>query len=81
MIFIGLFTVSTVLTFLKTSYTNLLSILSFPPVEMNILKALPVQGYHLAILAGLPLILTWVMIIMSKRYFISETADEFNQKS
>jgi predicted aconitase with swiveling domain len=34
-----------------------------------------------AILAGLPLILTWVMIIMSKRYFISETADEFNQKS
>ena len=80
MIFIGLFTVSTVLTFLKPA-PNLLSILSFPPVEMNILKALPVQGYHLAILAGLPLILTWVMIIMSKRYFISETADEFNQKS
>lgn len=71
-IFIGLITVSTVVTFLKTDYTNILSILSFPPVEMSILKALPIQGYHLAILAGVPLFLTWVMAILSKRYYMNE---------
>lgn len=43
-IFLGLFTVSTVVTFLKTSYTHMLSILSFPPVEMSMLKALPLEG-------------------------------------
>jgi hypothetical protein len=71
-IFIGLFTVSTVVTFLKTNYTNILSILSFPPAETSILKALPIQGYHLAILAGVPLFLTWVMAILSKRYYMNE---------
>lgn len=67
--FLGLFAISTVVTLLKTNYTDLLSILSFPPVEMNILKALPVQGYHLAILAGIPLFLTLMMAILSKRYY------------
>ena len=69
MFFLGLFAISTVVTLLKTNYTDLLSILSFPPVEMNILKALPVQGYHLAILAGIPLFLTLMMAILSKRYY------------
>lgn len=67
--FLGLFTISTVVTLLKTNYTNLLSILSFPPIEMNILKALPIQGYHLAILAGIPLFLTLITAILAKPYF------------
>lgn len=71
-IFIGLFTVSTVVTFLKTDYTNMLSILSFPPVEMEVLKSIPIQGFHLAILAGVPLFFTWVMAIQSKRHYMNE---------
>jgi len=71
-IFTGLFAVSTVVTFLRTSYADLLSMLSFPPAEMSILEALPVQGYHLAVLAGVPLILTWVMAILSKRCYMNE---------
>jgi hypothetical protein len=67
--FLGLFAISTVVTLLKTNYANLLSILSFPPAEMNILQELPIQGYHLAVLAGIPLFLTLIIAILSKPSF------------
>lgn len=68
-IFFGLFTLSTVLTFFKTSYLNMLSILAFPSREMEFLRVIPIEGYYLAGLAGTPLLLTCIMAILSKRYY------------
>ena len=68
-ILFGLFTFSTILTFVRTSYPALLSGLAFPPREIEILRGVPAQGYHFAILTGIPLVITWVVAVLSKRHF------------
>jgi len=68
-ILLGLFTSSTILTFFRSSYSTILSGLAFPPREIEFLKGLPVQGYHFAVLAGIPLLITWGVAILSKRHF------------
>jgi len=68
-ILLGLFTFSTMLTFFKSSYSAILSGLAFPPREMEILGGVPAQGYHFAILAGVPLLITLGVAILSKRHF------------
>jgi hypothetical protein len=68
-ILLGLFTFSTILTFFRSSYSAILSGLAFPPREMEILGGVPAQGYHFAILAGVPLLITLGVAILSKRHF------------
>jgi MFS family permease len=66
---LGLFTFSTILTFFKSSYSTVLSALAFPPREMEFLGGVPFQGYHFAVLVGTPLLITWGVAVLSKRYF------------
>jgi MFS family permease len=66
---LGLFTFSTVLTLSRYDYSAILSGLAFPPREMEILGGIPVQGYHFAVLVGIPLFITWLVAIRSKRHF------------
>jgi hypothetical protein len=47
----GLFTLSTVLSFFKTAYSSLLSILDSLPGEMEFLSVIPIEGHYLAFLA------------------------------
>jgi hypothetical protein len=68
-IWVGLFTFSTVLTFFRYDYSTILSGLAFPPREMEFLKGIPVQGYHFSVLAGMPLLITLAIAILSKRHF------------
>jgi MFS family permease len=68
-ILLGLFTFSTILTFVRSSYSTILSGLALPPREMEFLGGVPVQGYHFAVLVGIPLLITWGMAILSKRCF------------
>ena len=41
----------------------------FPETEANALINIPLQGYHLSILCGVPLLLTVCAIIYSYKYF------------
>lgn len=68
-IFFGLFTFSAILSFLRNSYLELLSILAFPPREIEFLEAMPIESYHLSLLVGIPLIITWIVAVLSKRYY------------
>jgi MFS family permease len=68
-ILLGLFTFSTIPTFFRSSYSAILSGLAFPPREMEFLGGVPAQGYHFAILAGIPLLITLGVAILSKRHF------------
>lgn len=68
---LGLFTFSTIYTFAKTSYPDLLTGLAFPVRELEILGGIPAQGYHFSILVGIPLLITLAIAIRAKRYFKS----------
>jgi hypothetical protein len=50
-----------------SSYAYLLAMADFPARELEILSGMPIQGYHLAALAGLPLLGTLGVIIAARR--------------
>lgn len=66
---ISLFTCSTVITFLKSNYAALLTGLAFPARELEFLGGVPLQGVHFAIMIGVPLLATFGLVLLSKRYF------------
>jgi hypothetical protein len=68
-LYFGFLSVSTVVSLSTTSYQDLLSLMPFAPLELDALDGLPLQGIHLAILAGIPLVLTLGLIIASRRLF------------
>jgi hypothetical protein len=67
--YFGLLAFTVTMTLLKTSYPELLSLMNFPPTEMEILQGMPLQGYHLAIIFGLPLLLSIGVTLFSNRHF------------
>jgi hypothetical protein len=69
-VWFSLFTTSTIMTFLANDYASILMGLGFPSTEMEILGNIPAQGYHFAVLVGLPLLMTLIIIVRSKRHFI-----------
>jgi hypothetical protein len=69
LVYFGLMTFSSILTLSMSSFSDILSKMRFPETEMEILQRLPFQGYHFAALIGMPLVITLVLIIYSKRYF------------
>jgi hypothetical protein len=71
LILLGLFTFSTMFTFFRYSYADLLAGLAFPARELEILGGIPAQGYHFSIMVGIPLLITLAIAIRSKRYFRS----------
>jgi hypothetical protein len=69
LLFFGLVSVSWIVTLVNSSWSDILAALDFPPREMEFLGGLPVQGYHFAVLAGIPLVLTLGAIIRARRCF------------
>lgn len=69
LIYFGLITSSSILTLSKSSFSDILSGMKFPPTEMQALQGLPFQGFHFAVLIAIPLLITLGVIILSKRHF------------
>jgi hypothetical protein len=62
-------------TLAGTSWAQLLALLNLPPTELDILDGVPLQGIHLALFVGLPLVLTVAAMFLSRRqYGASATA-------
>jgi len=57
------------MTFAMHSFMDILSVLAFPPTELQFLQGIPAQGYHFAILSGIPFIITWLIAVFSRRNF------------
>lgn len=71
LIFIGALALSTILAFSNTSYADLLAQLAFPPTELDALDGIPLQGYHLALLVGGPMLLMLIVIVFTRREYKS----------
>jgi len=70
-------TLSTISTFLRLGWSDILDALKFAPLEANALAGVPIRGIHLAAFFGVPLAATLGCIIYSKRFFapIPDTQD------
>jgi hypothetical protein len=64
-------------TLLRSSLSDILSGMRFAPTEMEALRGVPLQGFHLAAFLGLPLVVTLGLVLCSRKYFASaESIDE-----
>jgi hypothetical protein len=67
--YLSLLTSSVIVTFPLYSLADILSRMRFPPTEMEALQNLPFHGYHLALMLGVPLLITLGLLISSKQHF------------
>jgi hypothetical protein len=72
LLYFGLMTISWIVTLAKSSWSDILASMDFPPFEVEILQKWPLHGSLFAILVGIPLILTLGVIIRAKRCFKTE---------
>lgn len=71
--------ISATVSFLTVSPIRILENMKFPEFELEILQNVPVQGYHLASMIVLPVVITLVFQIASRRHYwrsISIASDE-----
>jgi hypothetical protein len=72
MVYWSAMTLSVAISFASTGYLELLSIADFPARELEFLDGIPLQGYHLALFFGLPLLATLALLSASRRCFGDE---------
>ncbi|MGD2177825.1 MAG: hypothetical protein PVG71_08385 [Anaerolineae bacterium] len=72
LLYFGLMTVSLTVTLAISRWSDILTALGFPPFELEILRRVPLQGFHFAILAGVPLLLTMGAILRARQCFEAE---------
>jgi hypothetical protein len=67
--YVCLLTASALVTLLGTSLIEMVAAMNLPPMELEIVQGVPVQGIHLAAFVGLPLLLTLVALLLSRRHY------------
>lgn len=67
--FLTVMALSSTTTFLATSPQDLLANMRFAALEMDVLNNVPLRGVHLAFFISLPLYLTSIPLVLSKRHF------------
>jgi hypothetical protein len=65
----GLLIISSIVSFSLYSWADLLSLMKFAETELDALSGMPLQGIHFIPIVGIPLLLTLVVILYSRRYF------------
>jgi hypothetical protein len=73
LVYWGYLTFSTIAALSRTTFAELLSHMKFSPLEVDILDGIPLHGAHLAVLAGIPLLVTLGLLAYSRRYFAPHT--------
>jgi hypothetical protein len=69
LIFVGLLIVSIAITLLQMDYHDVLAQMRFAALEEQALQGIPVRGVHFALFIGGPIIVTWIVLLCSKKYF------------
>lgn len=69
-IYFSLFAVSLCTTLFLSTFSEIVNTLEFPSTETDALINIPLQGLHLCLIFGLPVIASVGMILYSKKYFI-----------
>ncbi|MBN1656947.1 MAG: hypothetical protein JXA93_01025, partial [Anaerolineae bacterium] len=71
LIYFGAMVASSIVTLVPSSLAEIVSPTKLPPAEIEMLADVPLQGVHLVPFVGVPLVLTLVVLLVSKRCFAS----------
>jgi hypothetical protein len=71
LVYWGYLTFSSIAALSRMTFADILAHMKFAPLEMEVLDGIPIHGAHLAVLAGILLLVTLGLLAYSKRYFRS----------
>ena len=74
--FLGFLLLSAVAAFMTTTPASIWALTHFAPLEMEIAQNMPLQGYMLALFAGGPVLVTWILLATSRRFFTTQRQPE-----
>jgi hypothetical protein len=69
----GYLTFSSIAALSRMTFADILAHMKFSPLEMEALDGIPIHGAHLAVLAGIPLLVTLGLLAYSRRCFMPHT--------
>ncbi|MGB9301392.1 MAG: hypothetical protein WCD51_12475, partial [Anaerolineae bacterium] len=69
LVYWGFLNFSSIAALSRMTFADILFHMKFAPLEMEALDGIPIHGAHLAVLAGIPLLVTLGLLAYSKRYF------------
>ncbi|HJX37906.1 MAG TPA: hypothetical protein VJ714_04870, partial [Anaerolineae bacterium] len=69
LVYWGFLTFSSIAALSNSTLADILAQMKFAPLEMEALGGMPLHGAHLAVLAGIPLLVTLGLLAYSGRYF------------
>lgn len=72
---------SSIMTLLLSDFSKIVTLLNFPPTETKALINIPLKGFHLSVIFGIPIIITLVVIIFSRKHFIVLTKNRITKTS
>ncbi len=75
-IYFCFFISSSIITLFSTDFFKIVTFLNFPETETKALMNIPLKGYHLSGIFGVPLIITLIFILNSKKYFTTAKRHE-----
>jgi hypothetical protein len=80
--YLGALALSVIATFARSSWLGILAQWGLPATELGWLEGVPLQGHHLAVLLGGPLVVTLGLTIRSRRHFVArrETVPDGNSR-
>jgi len=78
-VYFGLLTTSVIVTLVQSSLGNILAMTHLAPLEIQAFQNVPLQGWHLAMFIGIPLIATLGLILFSRPHF-REFESDFSQE-
>jgi len=62
-------TTSVIITLIMSSFPEMLGLMKFPVTEIKLLEKMPLHGIHFVPFIGIPLVITLIVIVLSKRHF------------
>lgn len=69
LLFFGWMLLAWTFSLFTTSWSELLGLMAFASFELEMLSGMPIQGWHLAVMIGVPLALTLVALLRARPYF------------
>jgi hypothetical protein len=69
LLYFSIYTVSLLITLLVSDFADIVTVLNLPARELQALINIPLNGLHLALFFGLPILLTLGIIVSSRKFF------------
>ena len=71
LIYFSFLMLSSIITFMISNFSTVVELLQLPKLETQALSNIPLSGFHLSCILGIPMIISLIVIISSKKFYFT----------